>query len=169
MTLATHAIVGAAFAQFFPTHPIAAFLAGFGSHLAIDSLPHWDYEILSIIKDEKRPLETDMTFGKYFFKDCLRMASDTLIGMALVILIFYYFFHSVPLGITLLGAIAGILPDPLQFVYWKTRSPLLLPLQKFHVWVQKNRSLEIKPWIGLSLQLGLVIIICTTILFMRHY
>lgn len=167
MTLATHAIVGAAFAELFPTHPIGAFAAGFASHLAIDSLPHWDYLPLSLRKDKERPLETDMVVGKNFLKDSLKIGLDALIGMIIAISIFNYFFHTAPLSITTIGAIAGILPDPLQFVYYKTRSQLLLPLQRFHVWVQKGKSLDVKPWIGVSLQLVLVIIICTVILLFK--
>ena len=45
MILTTHAIVGAALASFLPSHPIAAFVAGFASHFALDAIPHVDYPI----------------------------------------------------------------------------------------------------------------------------
>jgi hypothetical protein len=167
MTLATHAVVGAAFAQLFPEYPIAAFAVGFASHLAIDSLPHWDYKILSLEKVEGQPLETNMAIGKYFLKDCLRIGSDAMAGILLSIVIFGYFFRGTPLSIILIGAVAGILPDPLQFVYWKTRSPLLLPLQTFHVWVQKGRSIHVHPFVGLFLQFIVVVAISTAILLVR--
>jgi hypothetical protein len=48
MILSTHAIVGAALASLMPSHPIAAFAAGFASHFVIDSTPHWDYPLKSI-------------------------------------------------------------------------------------------------------------------------
>src|SRR6266700_2786307 len=47
MILSTHAIVGAALASFLPSHPAAAFVAGFASHFALDAIPHVDYPIKS--------------------------------------------------------------------------------------------------------------------------
>jgi len=47
MILSTHAIVGAALASFLPSHPAAAFVAGFASHFALDAIPHVDYLIKS--------------------------------------------------------------------------------------------------------------------------
>ena len=159
MTLSTHAIVGATVAQLFPTHPVVAFLGAFASHLAIDSLPHWDYKILSLEKNVGEPLKTDIAFGKYFLKDLTRIGTDALLGIILCIAIFQYFFDffatSAPLYITLIGAVAGILPDPLAFVYWKTRSRLLLPLQQFHIWIH-GKNIYPKVWIGLILQLALI-------------
>ena len=47
MTLATHAVVGAAAASLIPTHPFLGFIAGFVSHFAIDAIPHWEYSLAS--------------------------------------------------------------------------------------------------------------------------
>ena len=168
MTLSTHALVGAAVATLFPTHPAAAFVAGFASHLAIDSLPHWDYKPRSLVKNYEDPLETNMTVGKDFLMDFVKIALDAIIGASLAMLIFYVLFHVASITIIMIGVVAGILPDPLQFVYWKTRTPLLLPLQRFHIWVQKGKNLEVKPWIGISLQVGLVIIISAAIFLLRR-
>ena len=44
MILSTHAVVGAALASFVPSHPFAAFVIGFASHFALDTIRrpfHW--------------------------------------------------------------------------------------------------------------------------------
>lgn len=166
MTLTTHAIVGAASAQLFPAHPALAFSAGFVSHLAIDSLPHWDYEILSLKHDERDPLSDDMVLGKKFLFDLVRIGSDALLGLVFSLLIFFYFFHTSTVTLILIGAAGGIFPDFLQFVYWKTRSKILTPLQRFHIWIQEGKSLHIHPLAGLSLQFAMVIVLVLTSLFL---
>ena len=162
MTLTTHAVAGATVAELFPSHPVLAFSAGFISHLAIDFLPHWDYKILSLQEDKKNPLNTDMILGKYFLLDLTRIGFDAFLGLILSLFIFGYFFNK-SLAIALIGAVGAFLPDALQFVYWKSRSKFLLPLQRFHIWVQEGKSLHIHPLLGLSLQLILIVILNFTI------
>ncbi|MDE1924654.1 MAG: hypothetical protein KGH79_00530 [Patescibacteria group bacterium] len=159
MTLTTHAIVGAAAASLFPAQPIAAFAAGFASHFAIDAIPHWDYEPASAVKDKHNPLATDMIIGKAFFEDLAVIAGDALLGLALSVLIFNAWLFHVPLLIVVIGVVAGILPDPLQFLYYKTRSKILEPLQRFHQWIQKPSPIGVAPWIGVGLQCALVVMV----------
>ncbi len=158
MTLTTHAIVGAAAASLFPAYPIVAFAAGFASHLAIDSLPHWDYKLLSRRMDEKvGKLSTDMDMkSREFVFDLARIGGDALLGTVLSVIIFSFWLFHLPLWFAVMGAWAGILPDPLQFVYFKTRSRLLLPLQRFHIWVQKGKSIHPPFYIGILYQFVLV-------------
>ena len=165
MTLTTHAVVGAAAASLFPTNPALAFSAGFVSHLVIDSLPHWDYRVLSKKQDFNR-LNDDMNvYDKRFVYDLLRIGGDALLGTILAIYIFSFWLFDLPVWFVVLGAWAGILPDPLQFVYWKTRSKLLLPLQRFHVWIQKGKSIEVSPIVGLFLQCILVFLVVSALKF----
>ena len=90
MTLTTHAIVGATAASLFPEHPIIAFAAGFCSHFAIDSLPHWDYALLSKIEGATK-LQGDMDIkNPLFLLDLLRIGSDALLGTTLAIFIFSF-------------------------------------------------------------------------------
>lgn len=159
MTLTTHALVGAAAAQLVPAHPALAFVAGFVSHLAIDSLPHWDYELLSMKRDEQNPLSHHLSFGKEFPLDLLRVGSDALLGIALSILIFSQLLETSTWLIALAGAIGGIAPDPLQFVYWLTKWKFMEPLQRFHVLIQKGKELRVHPLVGLSLQLALLLVV----------
>ncbi len=157
MTLTTHALVGAAAASLFSQKPVLAFAAGFVSHFCIDAIPHWDYRPESMIKDKNNKLATDMILGKSFFKDLIFIGSDALLGLALSVLIFSLWLFHVPIAIITLGVIAAILPDPLQFIYYKTHSKLLEPLQKFHaVWLQQKSPINVPAWIGLGLQALLV-------------
>jgi hypothetical protein len=164
MTLTTHALVGAAAASLFPEHPYAAFAAGFVSHFAIDALPHWDYRPASLKKDRANPLNTDMVLDKRFFLDLLVIGGDAVLGLVLSITIFYFWLFHAPLLIVCIGAGAGLFPDALQFFYFKTRSKMLEPLQKFHIWVQKGKSLQVPAWLGIGLQCALVLLV---ILFLR--
>lgn len=159
MTLTTHALVGAAAASLFPTHPYAAFAAGFASHFAIDALPHWDYRPASLKKDKANPLNTDMVLGKRFFLDLLVIGSDAALGVALSVIIFSYAFFHISPSIIFIGACAGLFPDALQFLYFKTRSKVLEPLQRFHIWIQKGKSLEVEPFYGIALQCALVLLV----------
>ncbi len=159
MTLTTHAIVGAAVAQLFPEHPFLAFSAAFLSHLTIDSLPHWDYDPKSMSKDSADPLATDMKIGPQFFIDLCVIGGDAILGVVLSVVMFSFWLFHAPVPIVLIGAMAGQLPDLLQFVYFKTHSILLEPLQRSHKFVQKGKSLHIPAMRGIGLQAALVSLI----------
>lgn len=169
MTLGTHALVGAAVAQLFPGQPAIAFAAAFASHIAIDSLPHWDYKIFSLERAKDGSFNHDMRYGKTFLLDLSRMAFDAMLGTALAVGIFAFWLGTATPWLAFAGAVAGILPDPLQFVYWKTRCRLLLPLQRFHVWVQEGMSLYIPAWKGLARQAALVAVVSAVSVLARIY
>lgn len=159
MTLTTHAIVGASTATIFSFHPVAAIAAAFLSHFAIDAIRHWDYFPRSFLKDHKDPLKSDMIIGEHFGRDFIIIASDASLGMILSLALFspssIYDFWTI-----VLGAGFGILPDPLQFVYWKLKREPLVSLQRFHKWAHnKNESWTHKNhWkIGLFCQLVLIL------------
>lgn len=160
MTLTTHALVGATAATLFPEQPVVACAAAFASHLAIDALPHWDYKILSKQEGETK-LQNDIDTKSPLFRfDLMRIGSDALWGTMLSLLIFSIFLNF-PWWLVVLGAWAGILPDALQFVYFKTRSQLLLPLQRFHIWIQKGKSMYPPPLVGMFYQVVLVVVVIT--------
>ncbi len=128
MTLATHAVVGAAIARLIPKHPIAGFFFAFISHFLIDAIPHGHYRLFSTKRDSENPLNDDMVLGKNFILDLLNIGLDLLIGIGLTFAIFNQSSY-----LTLcLGIIGGVLPDALQFAYWKIRKEPLTSLQKFH-------------------------------------
>ena len=159
MPLPTHAIIGAAAAHVFSSHPIIAGLAAFASHFLIDAIPHWDYIPKSAQSDPENPLNNDMKIGKQFFLDLLVIGFDAMLGVALSLLIFFPT-DAYSFWIIVAGACLGILPDPLQFVYWKIRREPLMSLQRFHVWIHtsyKTWTIEQRWMVGITAQVVLVV------------
>lgn len=163
MILSTHAVVGAAAASFMPTHPVLAFTAGFVSHFLLDCIPHWEYKLASIEKNESNHLDVDMKIGKSFFFDLMRIGLDVLLGFAAGL---YLFRDSSAYPIVImLGMIGSIVPDFLQFVYFKVRRQPLTSLQKFHIYLNKNIFVKAstylydKPVLGASCQVIVVILV----------
>lgn len=152
MTLTTHAVVGAAVASLIPQHPVAGFLAAFASHFLIDIIPHYDYPIASPSVNPQ--IGTAMKYDKALVLDALFIGTDAVLGILLSFVLF------APFGsfwIILLGAFAGILPDPLQFVYAHFRHEPLVTLQRFHLWIHTNKKLRGKPLIGISSQIAFLL------------
>ncbi len=152
MVLATHAMIGAAVANMFPTHPVLSFFAGFASHFLADAIPHWHYALASTTEDKKNKMNADMLINKHFPIDLFKISIDALLGIACAVLLLGvsrpYIFSA-----TLLGAAGGILPDGLQFCYWKWRHEPLTSLQRFHLWVHATRRLDDRPIFGPALQI----------------
>lgn len=138
MILSTHAIVGGAIASLFPSHPIFVAAASFASHFVIDAIPHWDYPLRSISVGKgtnNRRLKIDAPL----LRDVCLIATDASAGLALAIFLF-----ATPdsAWIIALGAIAGILPDPLQFVHSIYPREPLESLQRFHQGMHSKRKLN---------------------------
>jgi hypothetical protein len=136
MILSTHAIIGGAIASLFPSHPVAAVASAFASHFAIDAIPHWDYPLRSIALGPQA--RNSWGFDGARFRDLSLVGFDALVGFALAVSLFA---TSATVALVSLGAVAAMLPDPLQFVHSLCpRGPLNL-LQRFHSWIHSKRSL----------------------------
>ena len=156
MTLTTHGILGAATASFFPGFYPLAWAASFLSHFFADAIPHWDSQTQSA-KKNLNPLANDFIITRESLGDMIKIGLDFGLGLVLPRLIF-----SLPeydLWLILGGAFFAILPDPLQFVYWKIRREPLTSLQRFHLGI--HAKIRIKDWrIGAPIQ---IIIIAFTV------
>jgi hypothetical protein len=163
MTLATHVVVGGAVASLFPSHPILAFFAGFFSHFVLDAIPHWDYKILSAYscRTSADTLSKEIKADKYFYLDLLRTGADTFLGIVVILLIWQPVVFA-EWEILALGAVGGILPDFLYFVYMHFPYEPMILIKKFHDFMNIDHRFADKPFIGISLQV--VIIICVTLL-----
>lgn len=142
MTLTTHAIVGAAVASLVPAYPVAGFVLAFGSHFALDSIPHWAEGpalLRSLVKEQNNPMTRRVTGGWNLVHDLLVVGGDSLLGFAGAVLILFYLFHA-PLYIVLLGAFAGQLPDGLQFVYFTLQPGFMRGLERFHIRIQTEHE-----------------------------
>ena len=168
MILATHTIAGAALAAVMPNRPILAFTAGAASHFLLDAIPHWDYKLRSKREDESNPLNNDIVIDRDFRFDLIKIGVDALVGLALG----WFFFHQFFLGHGSLGLLTfvagitgGLLPDLLQFAYFKLRSPWLTALQRFHYWIHADHDRKLKPLVGIPLQ---VLLIATIVLIVSQ-
>src|SRR5258708_9663161 len=136
MNLTTHAIVGGPLASLFPSHPIVAVAAGFASHFAIDSIPQWDYPLRSIMVAPGR--RNQLKLGRLLLQDVGLIGFDACAGLALAIGLFS---TAATFAVIVLGALAAMLPDPLQFVHsLHPHEPLGTP-QRVHRWLTTKRRL----------------------------
>ncbi len=161
MTLTTHAVVGAAIASLIPEHPVLVFGVAFASHFVIDAIPHWDYPIASSSINPK--IGAPMKYDKAFFRDLLTIGADALVGIFLSL---WLFFSSPYVWVILLGACAGIIPDPLQFLYTRWRHEPLSSLQRFHRWIHTSYRMEGIPLVGVFSQLVFLtfVVVCAKLL-----
>lgn len=139
MTLTSHAVTGAAVATLAPQNPALAFAFGFLSHFLLDAFPHGHYKLLSHTKHPEDRLKEDMIYGRAFVFDLLKIGVDISLG---AVLAYFLFVAGEKTGGTAIafGALGGVLPDALQFVYWKIRREPLISLQKFHIGVHAERN-----------------------------
>jgi len=158
MILSTHAIVGGAIASLLPSHPVLAVAAGFASHFVIDAIPHWDYPLRSIAigkTADNRKLKISATL----FRDLALIGFDACAGLALALLLFA---NATTAWVVALGAIAGMLPDPLQFVHSVYPYEPLKSLQRFHSWIHSKKKLQWR--LGVSSQAGFAILVTMLVL-----
>lgn len=168
MILATHAIVGAGIAAAVPSQPALGFGLAFASHFLLDMIPHWDYALKSRHEDHRDLSKDDMLINRDFVRDLAKIGMDFAIGIILAGFFFgIYTLRLSPQGdpgsVWLLGALAGMLPDFLQFAYFKIRREPLTSLQRFHQWIHTSHRLKKRWFIGLTSQ-TLLVIICLVLL-----
>jgi hypothetical protein len=136
MILTTHAIVGAALASFLPSHPAAAFVAGFASHFALDAIPHVDYPIKS--RSVNPRIGAPMAFDRALLQDAATIGSDGPFGIMAAL---FLFSTTASFWAILMGAIGAMLPDPLQFVHTRLPHEPLRTLQRFHLWAHTKKRM----------------------------
>jgi hypothetical protein len=154
MILSTHAVVGAAIATLLPRDPVLVFAAGVASHFVIDAIPHWDYPLrgISVGRSQTRAIRLNSAL----FRDVCLIGLDAVAGLALAILLFG---HSAPLWIIALGAIAAMLPDPLQLVHRLYPREPLRTLQRFHEWMHTDTRLGWRIGVGSQLVFSWAVVI----------
>jgi hypothetical protein len=146
MILSTHAIVGGAIASLAPTHPAFAVVAGFASHFVIDAIPHWDYPLRSIAIGRGAD-NRGLRLNGAVLTDLAVIAVDACAGLGLAL---WLFATPASMWVVALGAVAAMLPDPLQFAQSLFPHEPLNTLQRFHGWIHSKRKLAWK--LGVSSQ-----------------
>lgn len=164
MTLTAHALVGAAAAALVPQNPLAGFALGFASHFVIDAIPHWDYEPRSLRENKADKLKTFIEPGRDFENDVLFVLGDALLGFLLSALVMSLWLFHVPFSTVFWGVFGALVPDGLHFIYFKWHVPWLVPLERFHNWVQEASPLAVPAWVGVGLQ---VVLVCAVIALLK--
>ena len=157
MTLTTHAIVGATVATLTP-NPILGFVLGFGSHYVLDAIPHWSYPIHSLEKDKKNSLNTKLIISKDSEVDFIKIAIDGILGL-LLSFILVGFFHPDSFLTILCGALGGMIPDALQFLYWKWKCEPFTTFQRLHNWAHTSNRIDDKPFTGIFSQILIIFLV----------
>lgn len=168
MTLSVHAIAGTAAALAFRNNPAIALLAAFLSHFVLDAFPHWHYKIFSKSADSSSPFGEKLDFGAAFAKDIFRTGIDFAIGLVVSLAISKIFFPPENLSLVFFGAIAGVLPDAIQVIYYRFKDfkPLYW-FQWLHEKIHSERRLDNEPVKGVAQQIILSVIIIFAITYLR--
>ena len=173
MTLSTHIVTGVAAAKIFSTNPVEAFLIGMATHYALDSIVHWDYKIHSLASEsggDSFSLDKKIKFNKLLFLDISKVMCDVLLGGAIVFLTLSFGSKDFDAysWILIAGALGGVAPDFLQFVYGVWKIWPLRKLQEFHNYMHAKKKLDGRPMIGVPIQIG-IIALMATILFLQNF
>ncbi|RJQ14341.1 hypothetical protein C4553_01345 [Candidatus Parcubacteria bacterium] len=163
MTLATHSVIGASLANIITINPWLGFIVGFVSHFLLDAIPHWDYHLGSMQEDKSNKLNNDMKINKSFFFDLIKIGTDMFIGLLIIFVL-----HGVPRETLftplIFGAVGGVMPDALQFFYFKLRIEPLISIQKFHIWIHTKVRLK-RALSGVLLQILFIFLVLSVIKF----
>ncbi len=134
MILLTHGLVGGALASVVPDNMPALFVLSFTSHLVLDMIPHWQYDVPDI--DKTKGITGLRLRTQGVSRSIVYVAIDGGLGVVAPLAVALCA-GTVPLHMVLIGALAGILPDFLQFVYIKTHTRLLYHYMQVHVILNK--------------------------------
>ncbi len=159
MVLATHAVAGVAIAQLFPHQPALGFGLAVVGHFVLDTIPHWDYHLSSLEQPaDGNKLNQHFRLSPVFLADVLKTGLDAALGCLIAFIVFYPQ-DSRSAWLLLLGVFGGVLPDFLQFVFYKYHPRWLRPLQRFHIWIHARSNFNNRPILGVLMQIVLVIVI----------
>jgi hypothetical protein len=129
MVLTAHAIAGAAAANLIPDSPAVGLFLGYLSHYILDIIPHTEYDISGIDDKEAKSFRSVFHDTKSFL-NLVVIGIDFMIGLTLSIFLFARDLQS--LIATIAGVIGGVLPDALQYLYYRTKKWPWTIFQKFH-------------------------------------
>lgn len=165
MILSVHAIFGAAVASLVPNHPVGGFILGFASHLALDAIPHKDYELISFESaTNKKVSQINFIINKFkLLRDVTFVFFDALVGFCLAFLFFFNFNHP---WIFFIGAFGALLPDGLTFLYLLFKHKALGHFFDFHTDFI-HYKIHINQILGVFLQFCTVAILVAIIFGLR--
>lgn len=151
MILAAHIIAGAAVASQI-NNPLILALAAIGTHLILDPIPHWDYEISALQQAKHNP------FKKETLLAWAKIIADVVVGIAIALYFFGPWSQHLAWGIFWAN-----IPDILLFATWVFPVAVLLKIARLHHnlhYIGRKEEKRYKPlsW-GLATQVITIIII----------
>lgn len=150
MILTPHAIVGAVITNVLPNDPALGFGLAFASHYVLDILPHTEYSVSNLFDSKSKTLNS--VFKNYKVAlNILSILIDFIIAIFLCVIIFVRDRRSFLL--TFAGIIGGLLPDFLQFMYYKFKGEPWLFYQKIHDKLHKLIKVKNEKFWGTFLQI----------------
>jgi hypothetical protein len=163
MVLTTHAVIGAALGAL-TANPAEAVAVGAISHYLLDAIPHWEYSLNALAERPANPLDKQFKFGAGSAWDFTRLAIDA--GLALVLVWTLGALFGFSSSAFWWGALGGVLPDGLQFFYYRYHWRWLAPLQRLHLFMHADADLKSQPWLGVPAQICLaaLVIWCSILL-----
>lgn len=164
MILTPHAIVGAALANIFPNDPALGFGLAFFSHYALDMLPHTDYDINNFFDKETKTVRSVIKNAGAAMH-LLVIILDFIFAIFLCVLLFVRDEKS--LMITLLGVLGGLLPDFLQFIYYKFKKEPWIFIQKIHDKFHFDTKIKHNILLGIFVQILIPVLILILYFFIR--
>ncbi len=161
MTLTTHGIAGALIGAVAYHNPPFALAVALTSHLLLDTIPHLDYSLRTSKEDAHDAMNNDIkASGKDFIIDLAKIGLDFSLGILIPALFLFIYHANMAMWIvSLLCAFVAIVPDPLQFVYMKTRSRILKPFQQFHMYMHAKTRLKNMKVFGIVSQLAIIAVL----------
>ncbi|MEK7647390.1 MAG: hypothetical protein AAB378_03445 [Patescibacteria group bacterium] len=126
MILSSHVVIAAAASAPLLAHPLtapkaAAILAvSVLSHYAVDAIPHWDYNLSSVVKiDDSRGAggRQFLPRRRLFFEDLGKAALDGLLGLAVTFLMLNLSWNWSDIALLLWIAFSAVLPDVASMFY----------------------------------------------------
>jgi hypothetical protein len=158
MILTSHAIVGASLANVLPNNPVVGFGLAFISHYAIDMIPHTDYDISNFLQHETKTIKSILRNAGAALH-LLFIVADFIFAILLCILFFVRDGKS--LTITLMGITGGVLPDFLQFLYFKYKKQPWIFFQRIHDKFHFTKELRNQEFWGIFFQFALPVCFLT--------
>lgn len=152
MILSVHFIAGAALSRVIPEPALLA-PAAMALHLALDILPHWEYDFMQTPKKRAAvKIAIDVALGALFVAFVLRDASFSHLALAFA------------------GGFFGILPDGITFLYLVSKKRLFARFTRIHIFfhtliIPEN---EHPPaWLGILTQSAVVALSLLALLLPR--
>ncbi|MEK9209404.1 MAG: hypothetical protein AAB926_01075 [Patescibacteria group bacterium] len=159
MILITHIVAAAAVTKPVFQNPGLVFLLAVLSHYLLDAIPHWDYQLSSVKKDENNTFinATIIPNKKLLRNDLTKNLIDFLIGAAIIFLLIRPSLNAKDIAPVIALISGAILPDFITGLNLVWKKFPTMELTKFHHFIHtKNIRLNEKPLLGISLHLAII-------------